>query len=987
MAHVDPQAPVSPEMPPAVPSKTNLTPPPLDTQPKITGSSVLTTGGPSDWEYFQAADGPITDGALTPVKTNPRTEASVHNQYAELPATAYNRQAREMNSAYDARPNRDHSVSPELKPQLPKRTGTIDGVIQAWSADQNYSRKSSVSTLDRSRKDVPPSPKASPGPVARQANQPGASKHGAEYAEDLERRPLRSSGSTRNNSYATPPPAPKIIEVDPYADLSMESKASLARFVTMLRKEEAAPEEEKYKVFKAFVVKENRLRSVLYGVEPESFILPNPVPNPTPSGATTALPTRANTTKEPVRKPSLGKPLTVDTSPGSNEDSYVVVEREEGEYSPGGRPRAARGAAEYSPGGRPRVTRPEAEYSPGGRPRVPKADPEYSPGGRPRVTIPARRTTLSHAPPKPAPIESPSDYAPILVDESTAPGVGLRMPLVQDPVIRSGTAPLAMRNTVVEEPIKFEPARPAYTPFKYEAGPENAPASVTVTRPPSVAYSALRLQSEDSGRLMTQSTAGLSSPIPAETATSPTATTARKESEEAFMGLIREKSRAYRGPRNGSVPGPFGIKKAASPEPVDRQAEVENSLRKLIPTPMPGKRSQSSITDNAKTEMDRCPDIFSWIPETVVSWDRESRALRVKQDEERHRRQEESENRIDELFNDHQIGYSDIGQLEGDFKLAEATKQYEEDVAGLQSFTDKVFAPVTDRLKEEMNQLGAQYLRAVDRLEKDAESGRAYIYAPGDRASRTEVVQVVLDLYKKLQIRHQKVAEAEHERERRRKVLEMSVLRTNGDIAGMKKLEQQFTTAERQQKLLEAREKDTRANKLMDTLDRAVVRGLGDNQQLVDEAVDKLQKITSWLDTKPHVKDEALANLQTSLRSVEEVLDFVAADSQTLLRLSNTADDLLNTADYEVSKAEARLANTSAENMKKLEEEKSKEDERISAEVDTRMGSVAKGPAHALTMLRGVVKRLAEDSPEHQDRVQKALEAAKLRNAARTAAA
>ena len=55
---------------------------------------------------------------------------------------------------------------------------------------------------------------------------------------------------------------------DPYEDLDPWFKSSLARYVAMLRKESVADsDEERYKIFTAFTVKETKLREILYGIE------------------------------------------------------------------------------------------------------------------------------------------------------------------------------------------------------------------------------------------------------------------------------------------------------------------------------------------------------------------------------------------------------------------------------------------------------------------------------------------------------------------------------------------------------------------------------------------------------------------------------------------------------------------------------------------------------------------------------------------------
>jgi hypothetical protein len=941
------------------------------------GSSALGAGGPSDWEHFQASfdDAEAEETSSTNAQSH-SGNPTFDDRYAELPADLSPASSKRASSAQSILPLppipavseiplREHSVSPEPSVEGFPRTGTIDGVIQAWSTPlqnnlpRGESRKSSVSTLDRSRRDAVDSIQSSPQRSLQKLqveHQQSAFEHDSlsQVIQQVPASPSRTS--SWQHSAAPPALSTKTIEVDPYADLGPEYRASLARYVVTLRKEEAAPENERYKIFQAFVLKETRLRSILYGVESDGTevkaasqgqdqiteqeaVVAKALPV-TAASATTSLPTHANTSKATNRTHNISPKLTVETTSTANEESYVVVERDD--------------------------------------------QPEYSPGGRPRMSRNAPRRTASHPPLKSPPkaTSSPSDYAPMVVDELTQPRVNKALASTFHPPPRPGTAPLITQNGPMKDPIKFEPPRPAYTPFRYAEGPQRGSEPILLSRPAYEAYSALRHQSVDSGRVMAQSTANVKSPTRRDTLGSPTVSTARREHEEAFLGLIREKSRVYRKGKQGKSPGtPINDLVLPLPDPVDRQTQVISDLRKIIPTTMPHQRQPGPKILQAEHEMGKYPDVFAWIPETVVAWDRRNRTIRKKQEDERQARQEESEKNIDALFNENEIGYSDIGQLESDFKLAEATRKYDEDVKELECFTDQVFQPVTGRLKEELVQLNTQYIRAVDMLELEADSGSQYIQGTEDHASRSAAMTILLTVYNKLQIRYVKTAEAHYERERRRKKLELSILQTNGDTAAMKKLEQEFSIAERQQALHEARENDTRANKLMDIVDRATVRGLGDNQQFVDDVVAKLQSVNEILNARPeNAKELPLASLHETLRAAEEMLDYVATDSKALLTMSNQADNMLNNADYDVSMAAARVANATQESMKTLELEKSKEDERIKAEVDTRLGSVAKGPEHALALVRNIMKRTGVD-PQHQDRVQKALEAAKLRNA------
>lgn len=933
-------------------------------------SSALGAGGPSGWEYFQDVTGVVDDRETK--NTNAQDEMNrpaLNDGYIELPAsrseTAQKPEPTIPVPATSEVPMREHSVSPEPSSKGLPRTGTIDGLIQAWSAPLNdsgsgrESRKSSISTLDHSRREVPGSTTPSPRPSSQkpqaQQDQISALNHD-KIIQDAQERPTSfNSISTTHGTSSSPIPV-KSVEMDSYADLDPEYRASLARFAAMLRKEQAASDEDKYKIFKAFVLKETRLRAILYNLESddaEDWTSPNRATTTKDGKVVAAIPTNDAPnfsqalpndvrTAETLNSTDIAPKLKVETTSGTNEDSYIVVSLHD-----------------------------ESEYSPGGRPRIPRNCPRRS-ASHPLPESSSRATS------------SPSDYAPIVIDELRPSASDAFAILTRDSLSRPASAPLAMRDGVANDPIKFEPPRPAYTPFRYAEGHQRGSEPVSVARPASQAYSALRNQSVSSGRLLTKSTSKLASPLRSETPVSPAGNGVRREHEEAFPGVNRDKIGVNSSEKQGKASSGLVNEQVLRPDQPTGLVQAMNSLSKIIPTTMPKQRPSSRQVVEAKHAMGQYPDSFTWIPETVIGWDRDNRVLRRKQEEERRARQEESERNIDGLFNGQEIGYSDIAQLETEFKLAEATRKYQEDVQELESFTEKVFKPVTERLKEELCQLHAQYSGAVEVLEHESDSGSQYIHGNGDRPSRSEAMEVVLALYKKLQTRYVKTAEAHYERERRRKKLELSVLYTNSDRAAMRELEREFSKAERQEALHQAREKDSRANKLMNTFDRATVRGLGENQQFVDEVVAKLQSVNDLLNEKQeNVTTLLLAGLNGSLRSTEEVLDYVANDTKTLLTMSDQVDNMLNDADYEVSVAEARAANATEDSMKLLEGEKSKEDERLQAEAETRMGGVTKGPQDALSFLRNMLKRIGDD-PQHQDRVQKALEAAKLRNALKT---
>ena len=599
---------------------------------------------------------------------------------------------------------------------------------------------------------------------------------------------------------------------------------------------------------------------------------------------------------------------------------------------------------------------------------------------------------------------SPSLNAPMVIDDYRTPGPpspGINAPILVLPEMAppSGTSGTSTPGNRPSKPIKFEPSRPAYTPFRYSAATqEEKPQSL---QPADKAYSTLRHSVVDSGRLMKAD----NFIAPARPATA----SGRREHEEAFIGLIRQQSMAVRQrtPGIGAVPGAFRpgaglmlparrpppvsmrVGTPANAAPKDPLKQAVTALRSVLPTeappatPIDGPGHPKLKIVQAK--VDGVRDEFGFIHAAVVEWDKTNKEVRKEQDADRHARQTESEAHIDGLFNDNEIGYADIGELEADFKLAEAERRFQENQEELESFTTQVFNPVTERLQKEIAELMTVYTLSIDLLDLESEPVSRLLKGPNDKPRMPDVMSCVLALFNKIEVRHQKVAEAHVERERRRKHLELTVLYTNGDTTGVKKLEKDFAVAEKLQVLHEARGKDNRANKLMDSFDRATVRGLGDNQTFIDDLLPKLQELKKLTVSGNESQNSDGKNLyekdgaRDTVTLAQEVVNTVITDSRRLLALSNEADVLLNESDFGVSVAEARSANADTATYAKLESEKAKEDAKLVEEMNTRVNGVNKSPADALALIRELSDHIGSD-PDHKDRMKKALEAAKQRN-------
>ncbi|EXJ79052.1 hypothetical protein A1O3_08553 [Capronia epimyces CBS 606.96] len=968
----------------------------------------LSFGGPSDWEHYE----PGVPPEETPI--SPAATPGDHFHHTTGPLSTH------PNALLNPGPNASD-------PGTPAEIGAPSPITSKRKQSHAHSPNPPITTSLSHISSRSSSPSQISGHVSTNGSGNYDSISQALNAP-LQTRPIQEQAD-RPDSRSYPPvtalETPTSVKViDPYADLEPEFKASLVRYAAMLRKESAAEsEEEKFKIFQASVLKELRLRSLLYGVE-----LTHETKEATKAAKLTDMQAALPTAVEPTPLGGSGEEANVGQKAAEAPVMAVrkalsprTVSKEESTCHPV--------AGNAIPAEQLKTESVEAIYDkpPAQRPSisttvdaVPSLNPErtsgantdfdeeaYSPGGRPRINKVqhvARRESQSPVTTPPqdhyrqnfsASISSPSVDAPMVIEDYSTPNPP--SPGANAPMLVLAEPPRAAlrqqpQNQKPVAPIKFEPPRPVYTPFRYSAAAQDEKGRSL--QPADQAYSSLRHSVADSGRLMAQDT--LFAPA------RPSSAIGRKEHEEAFIGLIRKQSMAVRQktPRgtntfwpgdNATKPEPplairVGTPANAQASPPLKQATT--ALQFLLPSDPSLNALQHPKLKSIKNKIDAVPDQFEFIREAVVEWDRTNREVRKQQDAERRDRQESSEAHIDALFNDNEIGYADIGDLEAEFKLAEAERQYLENKEELESFTAQVFTPVTERLETEIANLTTAYVLAIDLLDLETVSASQYFKSAKEQALMSEVMSCLLSLFNKIETRHRKVAEAHVERERRRKRLELTVLYTNGDTAGVKRLEMDFATAEKTQVLHEAREKDNRANKLVDAFDRATVRGLGDNQMFIDDIFAKLQEVKrAMLSADPAAKDQLYesAGARETLSLAQEVVDTVKADSQKLLALSNEADGLLNEADYAASVAEARVTNADKATYSNLETEKAKEDTKLLEEMNSRISSVTKGPSEAIALIRELIDRLGED-PEHQERIRKALEAAKQRNASTVSA-
>ncbi|KAL2369854.1 hypothetical protein RJ035_000399 [Blastomyces gilchristii] len=907
--------------------------------PVVSSASVLGSGGPSDWEHFSARHDEIDDTAAFNFKCDvPPKKANTFELPSETsphPSSGGNKRAQ----THPAESPQSHTTAesirrPSPSPPVSPATYPRDGPDKPLPLNRVDSVTSSVISTDDSTIidgviqawSNPVPPKILPlDTTAAKERTLSSSSHTSEQLHIPSPLTPRPHTPRHESPQSTTPKAdqaaPKTIikVVDLYEDLDPWYKSSLSRYVTMLRKEMAAEsDQERFKIFTHFLNKEAKLREILYGIE----------------DAASTLNTRPSRNLS-VRRQSL-------TIPELN-TSKLSVPLEEGDdvitYSPGGRPILASALS--------------AHGQVGGKPV-----------GGTTVGDGLHRSASHPTPPLQTRIRQ-SSFA-------SRDGIGAtsrRNPIANFP--RSISVPPEASTAVARNqslaPLLSQPTRPVYTPFRYAEGPQGGSGPLTFDRPAFQAYSALRQASVSSGRTLSHPAANSFSPGSTERPS-----IGKGEHGETFIGLIREKSVAYRGRHKSSDPH---SKLSGEASLVGNKRTIFDALREMVPITLPNPAANPDVIELRK-ELEAVQDDFDFIQESINAWDEQARARRPELDRQRRVRQEESEHHIDGLFNDKEIGYSDINVLEDEFRETEAQRQLTEERKEFENYLENIFNPIESRLKDDISRLQAQYDRAIDMLNADTATSDLLPGSPKTtKYELSHIMQIAVELFQKLEVRYAKQAEAVLERERRRKQAERRYYVFLGETSALKQLDEDFDAMETNNILNAAKEKDSRANTLMDAFDDASMRGLGENQGLLDDIAGKAKRINAQY---INILGKLPSDIEEIMASALAVVKYLGTDSESILQSFGAADRALNEADYELSVSEARGSNADPDIFHRLEEEKKKEDVKIHEDLQTRLDSVRMGHEALMANLRealNIIRRVGSSlsAPNSSGDVRKGL--------------
>lgn len=717
-----------------------------------------------------------------------------------------------------------------------------------------------------------------------------------------------------------------------YGNLDAWGRASLNRYLSMLREEaEAKTDQEKLNIFMVFASRETRLRAVLYGFDNGTTVIKDRNPRKHLAKALTKRSQKALPALPPVSQPPQLPILHRAPEEPSISQGDINVSDHKQEHTNGvgtcSTSESPTDEMQYSPGGRPIVSRGQHNEA---KPQKLAADFTLREKVSKVFTQVAGYTNTT---------SSPSSSAPILVSSE-----GLNS------------------------------QKPAYVPFKYEnhAGPtEYAPNDRSISRPYAALTSSLNNKSSAAKIPDGEELKAVAAILDKHTQIK----NISKANEDAIPFL---KSTEEKG-QTGVAP--------------DLRRFVKADFDPLIAV-LPF--SETLPVDSLQLQelnlaIDAFPDDFSFIHQSVVAWDTIAKKEREVHESERHLRQGESERKIDALFDDNEIGYGDISELESEFKNSEAAKKADEDRGEYQTFVSSVFDVVWTRLHHDISQITPLSTKCLQMV-NDSLVGKDMFEGLPEKSVLAPAMGLLLALNQKLEIRHQKAFEAVLERDRRLKKTEISPWYTLGNVTKVKQLEKQFDSAEKKAIVEFCEQRRDRANKLMDVLETNTLRGVGANQDYMEAIMKSIRRIASGRAFASMPSSEAGLGVE-EVKKTKRIVTILTSSSEQIVQICHVADMLLNAADYEISVANSKLANAGADTLVRLKEEKSKEDQKLMENLEHRLALIRDDSRKThdeivkLLLFLGVqtghavspskAASLAPGVPRHEDRIQRALETAK----------
>ena len=351
--------------------------------------------------------------------------------------------------------------------------------------------------------------------------------------------------------------------------------------------------------------------------------------------------------------------------------------------------------------------------------------------------------------------------------------------------------------------------------------------------------------------------------------------------------------------------------------------------------------------------------------EITKTWEKSASLSRRKKDDARRKRQEENEEHNDDLFNNNEISYAEMNQLEEEFKQKEGELKAQEDKEEYGDYVETVFDPIFTGLHGEIKALMDLHVE-TKRILPSPVAGLKSMEGT-DTPSTKDCFELLKDIHEQVEKRHDDVVQLVTERDRRYKKTETQPLYAAGNISQMKTVEKHYDNAEKQAVFKAKREKAERVGELVRLLEDMIVSAVSTEQKEIDHIVAAIKDLDDGAGDAA-VLDDA----RTALTALKE-------SSKALLSLFNALEIESNNADIDAEIAQVTADGADPARIRELEAEKREAEKDLVEEFQRRVSVLDSDGAELGELVQRKMGKSSEDA-EKENRLRMALEEAKRRN-------
>lgn len=735
-------------------------------------------------------------------------------------------------------------------------------------------------------------------------------------------------------------------------------KGSLERYrESLFREATAVPVQDKIKAFQDFVNAEASLRAIPIPFGPNSQVKAAVQP-------TAPVPVVAEPTVQAQHRPGLP---TINTAPVLHDD----VDDD----------------AEFSPGGRPIFNR---------KPKAPRStsDSVVTQAQLPQVQAP--QPSVSVPPQQPSSVGSSASASPAL-----QPFQAYRNNSVPD--TSNNASPVQPTSHPLPQKSMPNVTTKAYKGFKYQPSAnitsepnsslENKPSIPSFNRPTTTVP-------QGSNQTKRKSIIKPQEEFLPEFMIKPSGKTNGKSLEPEIIPALKPNTPAPPTiPENAALtPAPLKQQQtkqsptqALPPKQLNTSIAPLDALTDLLPEiRMPAPASTHPQLAPINTTLARfLPSDFAFVATAISSWETSAAATRRRLDNERARRQAESEEDPNYLYNNGEIGYADISVLEDKAKQREAEQLEKEATEEWNGFLKEVFDPVYARLQGELSEL-AGLSEQVEKICSAAVSGCRGLDVEthpdnGTLVALSDALELLIRVHKALEERQLEAGKVVAERDRRYKKNITRGLYRKGQVAEMKRVEAAMDKNERKAEVGRRGERLDAAKRLWKSVKVFVRRGVDENERSADEILRGVTRIAK----DGGGPDEAF--VRAILRRVKDVMKDLSENSKRFMRMYEAVDDALNYSEFQAMLASERANDAIKEVFDDLNAQKGDQDKLLKMEarkredgIETAMLGWQKEVDSVLDSYGGFSEAPAvagaPDEDDFKKRQMAALEAAKRRN-------